>query len=49
VIDPDNKFAIDANLLNNSVLSGEDNLPGFRLSSGIVFLVESILSYLGGL
>ncbi len=49
VIDPDNVFAIDANLLNNSVLSGEDNLPGFRFSSGILFLVESVLSYLGGL
>ncbi len=49
VIDPDQKFAIDANLLNNSDLYNQDNRPGMRLGSGVLFLVESLLSYLGGI
>jgi len=48
LIDPDYKFTVDANLLNNSSTFSEDNKAGIRLSSGILFLIESILSYLGG-
>ncbi|MCP4706530.1 MAG: M1 family metallopeptidase [candidate division Zixibacteria bacterium] len=49
LIDPDNKWAVDANLLNNSVFINPDNKPGFRLSAGIMFLIESLLSFAGGI
>ena len=49
LINPDNKWAIDANLLNNSAVVSPDNRPGFRLSAGIMFLVESLLSFVGGI
>lgn len=49
LIDPDNKWTIDANLLNNSAVVNPDNRPGFRLSAGIMFLIESLLSFVGGI
>jgi hypothetical protein len=49
VVDPDNIFAIDRNLLNNSLALRADNRPGARLSSGIMFLIESLLSLVGGI
>lgn len=49
VVDPDNRFAVDVNLLNNSDLYNEDNRAGMRLGSGVLFLIESLLSYLGGI
>ncbi len=49
LVDPNNKWAIDANLINNSVLVNPDNRPGFRLSAGIMFLIESLLSFVGGI
>jgi len=49
LIDPDNKWAIDSDLLNNSVTIDPDNKPGFRLSAGIMFLIESLFSIVGGM
>ena len=49
IVDPENKITVDANLLNNSYLYNPDNGPGMRLSSGIMFLIESLLSFLGGM
>lgn len=49
LVDPENKWAIDANLLNNSTTVNPDNRPGFRLSAGIMFLIESLLSFVGGI
>ena len=48
-IDPNNTITIDANLLNNSVCAQPDNKPGFRLSSGLMFLLESLFSFIGGI
>jgi len=48
-IDPCNVYAIDDDLLNNSISSDNDNRPCVRLSSGIMFLLESLLSFLGGM
>jgi hypothetical protein len=48
IIDPAHKYALDPNFLNNSVMAANDNRPGFRLSSGLMFLVESLMSFLGG-
>ena len=49
IIDPDGVYAIDGNLLNNSITFRTDSSPALRLSSGVMFLVESLLSFLGGL
>jgi len=49
IIDPDYKIAIDNDFLNNSMKVRGDGRPGLRLSSGIMFLIESLLSYGGGL
>jgi len=46
-LDPDVRIGLDENLLNNS-LSLSGNGTGFRLLSGITFLVESLFSYLWG-
>jgi hypothetical protein len=48
VIDPDYKYAIDVNLLNNSFIVNTDNRAGFRLSSGLIYIFETLFSYLGG-
>ncbi|UCD16348.1 MAG: hypothetical protein JSV44_07735 [Candidatus Zixiibacteriota bacterium] len=48
IIDPENKIAVDVNLLNNSLSISSDGRPGARLASGVMFLVESLLSLLGG-
>jgi len=49
VIDPDFKYAIDNNYLNNSLqlVGGEGSGP--RLFSGVLFLVESLFSTLWGM
>lgn len=49
IIDPEFKIAIDNNLLNNSTAIDPDNLPATRLTSGVIFLVESFFSFIGGL
>jgi hypothetical protein len=49
IIDPENLYAVDPNLLNNSFTVEADSRPALRLSSGLMFLLESILSLLGGL
>nr|MBN2278005.1 hypothetical protein [candidate division Zixibacteria bacterium] len=49
VIDPDGIIAIDGNLFNNSLTLKTDNRPGFRMTSGMMFLMESLLSFLGGM
>jgi len=49
IIDPEFKFAVDDNLLNNSMAVKGDGKPALRLSSGILLLVESLLSYIGGI
>lgn len=49
IIDPEFRFAIDDNFLNNSVTVNGDGKPALRLSSGILFLIESLLSYIGGI
>lgn len=49
IIDPDNIIAIDGNMFNNSVSIETDNRPGVRLSSGLMFLLESFLSFIGGM
>jgi hypothetical protein len=48
-VDPEDKITIDADLLNNSVSVQTDNKPGFRLSSGLMFLLESLFSFIGGI
>ncbi|MBN2227826.1 MAG: hypothetical protein JW763_10740 [candidate division Zixibacteria bacterium] len=48
IIDPEHLVAVDIDLINNSVLAAADNRPGLRLSSGVMFLVESLLSVVGG-
>ncbi len=49
VIDPEYKYAIDMNLLNNSLVKIRSRGAGLRLFSGITFLVESLFSTLWGL
>jgi hypothetical protein len=49
IVDPDHVYAADGNLLNNAVSAGSDSRPGFRLSSGLMFLIESFLSFMGGM
>jgi len=49
MVDPDNRIAIDANLLNNSISLKSDNGAGLRLSSGLMFLIESFFSFIGGM
>ena len=49
IVDPDNIYAIDKNLFNNSIMINGDGKPGFRLSSGITFMIESLLSFIGGM
>jgi len=49
IVDPDHIFAVDDNLLNNSVTYGADSRAGFRLSSGVMFLIESLFSFVGGM
>ncbi|MCX6827158.1 MAG: M1 family aminopeptidase [candidate division Zixibacteria bacterium] len=48
IIDPEQKYAIDVNFLNNSIMATPDSRPISRLSSGIMFLIESLLSFAGG-
>jgi hypothetical protein len=49
IIDPQNLFTVDANLLNNSLSADGDSRPALRISSGIMFLIESLLSFVGGM
>lgn len=49
IVDPDNKITMDANLLNNSLTVDADHRPGLRLSSGLMFLIESLFSFVGGI
>jgi len=49
IIDPDQVITVDINLFNNSYSLKADNTPGFRISSGILFLIESMYSFLGGM
>ncbi len=49
IVDPNNIFAIDGDLFNNSISVQTDNRPGARLSSGLMFLLESFLSFIGGI
>jgi hypothetical protein len=49
IVDPNNKLLVDADLMNNSLLFNGDSRPGMRLSSGLTFLVESLMSFLGGM
>ncbi len=48
IIDPDFLIAVDFNLFNNSIQVAGDSRPAWRLSSGIMFLIESIISLIGG-
>jgi len=48
VLDPEYRFGLDRDLLNNS-LSLTSNSSSLRLFSGITFLVESLFSYLWGM
>ncbi len=47
-VDPDNKISADINLFNNSVSIATDSRPTARLTSGIMFIIESIFSLVGG-
>lgn len=49
VVDPDRIVAIDDDMANNSMTLHADSRPAFRLSSGIMFLIESFFSFLGGI
>jgi len=49
IVDPKNIFAIDGDLFNNSISFQTDNRPGVRLSSGLMFMLESFLSFIGGM
>jgi hypothetical protein len=49
IIDPNYDFAIDADFLNNSLKVHGDNRSAARLTSGIIFLIESMLSLIGGM
>jgi hypothetical protein len=49
IVDPNNIIAVDANLFDNSALAQSDNRPGLRLSSGLMFLIESFFSFIGGM
>jgi hypothetical protein len=48
IIDPDFLMAVDINLFNNSIQVATDSRPAWRLSSAIMFLIESIFSLIGG-
>ncbi len=48
ILDPEYKYGIDVNLLNNSNVREGSRGAGLRLSSGILFLVESLFSSLWG-
>jgi len=49
LLDPDCIMSIDIDLMNNSLLAETDSRPTLRVSSGVMFLIESLLSYLGGI
>ena len=49
IVDPDRIITIDEDMANNSMTVHTDNRPAFRLSSGIMFLIESMFSFLGGI
>ena len=49
VVDPDNLFTCDADLMNNSIRLNTDSAPAARLSSGLMFLLESLMSLAGGI
>jgi aminopeptidase N len=49
IIDPHDRFTVDADLLNNSLSADGDSRPAMRISSGIMFLIESFLSFMGGM
>ncbi|PKK83537.1 MAG: hypothetical protein CVT49_07855 [candidate division Zixibacteria bacterium HGW-Zixibacteria-1] len=49
IVDPDNIITVDDNLANNSITDRTDSRAALRLSSGVMFLIESIFSFLGGL
>ncbi len=48
IVDPENKIAVDIDLLNNSASITTDSRPAARLTSGIMFLIESMFSLIGG-
>jgi hypothetical protein len=48
VVDPHYRFAIDRNLLNNSYALRIENGADVRLSSGLMYMVESLFSMLWG-
>jgi len=48
-IDPDNLIAVDANLLNNSMKYRANNWPGLRIANGLIFFIETMISFLGGM
>ncbi len=48
IIDPDRVISVDSDLINNSILADTDSRPALRISSGMIFLIESLLSNLGG-
>ncbi len=49
VLDPEQKFAVDRDWLNNSLLLSGSSRPAMRLASGLLFLLESVLSAVAGL
>jgi len=49
MIDPEYKYAIDMNLINNSYQLARCRGAGLRLFSGVMFLVESLFSMLWGI
>lgn len=49
VLDPEDKFAADRDRLDNSLLLTGSSRPAMRLSSGLLFLLESLLSAVAGL
>ncbi len=48
ILDPDYVYAVDVNLLNNSLITGS-NGAGLRLFSGLTFLVELLIGLAWGL
>lgn len=48
VTDPDTIYAIDENLMNNSLSVDRESFAGLRLWSGLTFLVESLYSMVWG-
>lgn len=49
ILDPERKFAVDRDWLNNSLLLSGSSRPAMRLASGLLFLLESVLSAVAGL